>query len=176
MSNVPGLYHYNCCKKMGNKKESARRRRLCSPDKPFKKRRFTFTKHAKVNKVSGEVSIEEENQDDLLEETAPEATTSVSSRKPNDSRVQDVSSSGNNDEDVSQEPHMFIDTTVLKTIISVVGVCPDCDSRELKLCNDLSKKKGLANHIEIRCGSCGYCYSIYTSKEVHRPNTWAKTF
>ena len=66
---------------------------------------------------------------------------------------------------------MFIDSTVLQTIISVVGVCPDCDSRELKLCNDLSKKKGLANHIEIRCGSCGYCYSIYTSKEVHHPNT-----
>ena len=66
---------------------------------------------------------------------------------------------------------MFIDTTVLQTIISVVGVCPDCDSKELKLCNDLSKKKGLANHIEIRCGSCGYWYRIYTSKEVHHPNT-----
>ena len=85
---------------MGNKKESARRRRLCSPDKPFKRRRSTFTKHAKVNKVPDEVIIEEENQNDLLEETAPEATTSASSRKLNYSRVQDVSSSGNNDEDV----------------------------------------------------------------------------
>ena len=53
--------------------------------------------------------------------------------------------------------YLFLDSRVLETILSVSGCCPF---------NDITKKKGLSNYIEIECRStdCEFHYSTYTSR------------
>ena len=61
---------------------------------------------------------------------------------------------------------------ILQTILSVVGCCPLCNFRELQFTNDILKKKGLANCIEIKClsTSCNSFCTTYTSNRVSKNN------
>ena len=47
-------------------------------------------------------------------------------------------------------PYLFLDINIVKNILSVVGVCPICSCKEIELSNKISKKKGLANCLEIK--------------------------
>ena len=60
----------------------------------------------------------------------------------------------------------------MEIILSVVGSCPICSCRELEFFNNLSKKKGLANCLEIKCNAagCTFIYSTYSSKRVSKKN------
>ena len=66
--------------------------------------------------------------------------------------------------------YLLLDSNILENILSIVGVCPTCNSKELKLCNNISRKKGLANCLEIKCtaSDCDYFFSKYTSKRVRQ--------
>ena len=59
---------------------------------------------------------------------------------------------------------------ILETILSVVGCCPLCNLRELQFTNNIPKKKGLANCIEIKCLStnCHFFYTTYRSNRVSK--------
>ena len=61
---------------------------------------------------------------------------------------------------------------ILETILSVVGCCPLCNLRELQFTNNILKKKGLANCLEIKClsPSCNFFYTTYTSNRVSKNN------
>ena len=66
--------------------------------------------------------------------------------------------------------YLLLDSNILENILSIVGVCPTCHSKELKLCNNILRKKGLANCLEIKCtaSDCDYFFSKYTSKRVRQ--------
>ena len=68
--------------------------------------------------------------------------------------------------------YLFLDSSIMKNILSVVDVCRICSSKELELCNNISKKKRLANCLEIKCiaTGCNYFYSTYTSTRVSKTN------
>ena len=61
---------------------------------------------------------------------------------------------------------------ILEIILSVVDCCPLCNLRELQFTNNILKKKGLANCIEIKClsTSCNFFYTTYTSNRVSKNN------
>ena len=51
--------------------------------------------------------------------------------------------------------------------------CLHNSSKELELCNNISKKKRLAKCLEIKCiatGGCNFIYSTYTSTRVSKTN------
>ena len=51
--------------------------------------------------------------------------------------------------------------------------CLHNSSKELELCNNISKKKRLAKCLEIKCiatGGCNFIYSTYTSTRVRKTN------
>ena len=56
--------------------------------------------------------------------------------------------------------------------MSVVGCCPLCNLRELQFTNNILKKKGLANCLEIKClsPSCNFFYTTNTSNRVSKNN------
>ena len=73
----------------------------------------------------------------------------------------------NEDEDneTQQSHYIIIDSSILELLISVIGVCPNCQSKEIKMYNDVSKKKGLSNCIAITCSECNFSYSTYSRKK-----------
>ena len=67
--------------------------------------------------------------------------------------------------------YLFLDSSILKTILSLVGVCPICSSKELELCNNISKKRAcqlLGNKMYSHW--LYLFYSTYTSKRVSKTN------
>ena len=68
--------------------------------------------------------------------------------------------------------YLFLDSSILKKNLSVVGACSICSSKELEICNDISKMKGLANCLAIKCiaTGCNFIYSTYTSTRVSKKN------
>ena len=55
--------------------------------------------------------------------------------------------------DGKELPHcfIFIDTDILKSIITLLAVCPDCNSKSIRIDSDLSKKKGLSLNLNFVC-------------------------
>ena len=66
----------------------------------------------------------------------------------------------NEDEDneIQQSQYIIIDNSILELLISVIGVCPDCQSKEIKMYN-VSKKNRRSNCIAITCSECKFSYS-----------------
>ena len=47
--------------------------------------------------------------------------------------------------------YLIIGSTILQTILDVVGKCPKCHCKDLLFKNSATQKKGLANFIHISC-------------------------
>ena len=160
---------------MGNKKEMKRRRKS-GPLKLYKIRQ-TVANNDVCWTQQVTVHEEEEILDVVLEENrdVPE-TLSASSRKIDMESDVDVNNVDIADEDneVQHSHYIFMDSSILEMLISVIGICPDCQSKELKSYNDVSKKRGLSNCIVITCSECNFSYSTYSSKNVNKPNTPGK--
>ena len=49
--------------------------------------------------------------------------------------------------------YLIIDSTILQTILDIVGKCPKCHCKDLLFKNSATQKKGLANFIHISCNA-----------------------
>ena len=114
--------------------------------------------------VREEDVVPEENGD-----VVPE-TFSAASRKLD---MEPYADNEDEENEIHQSHYIIIDSSILELLISVIGVCPDCQSTEIKMYN-VSNKKGLPNCIAITCSECNFSYSTYSSKEVNKPNTPGK--
>ena len=149
---------------MGNKQDAKRRRR--SGPVRFKKRICPKTTTTK--------SIE---HTDSVENTLP--GPSASHRKMTTNNIQlssnlDASSETHQDDSchLNSFYYLLLDSMILETILSVIGCYLLCNLRELQFTNNILKKKGLANCIEIKCLSASYIffYTTYTSNRVSKNN------
>ena len=100
------------------------------------------------------------NNDDLLSNIDASAQPPVTPGSSSDSNK------------LSSFHYLLLGSSILETILSVVGACPICSCKELEFCNNISKKKGLANCLEIKCkaAGCNFLYSTYSSKRVNKKN------
>ena len=73
--------------------------------------------------------------------------------------------------EIQQSHYIIIDSSILELFSSVIGVY---QNKEIKMYNDVSKKKGLPTCIAITCSECNFSYSTYSSKKVNKPNTPGK--
>ena len=77
------------------------------------------------------------------------------------------SSHSSEEHNINSCHYLLLDSNILDNILKIVGVC---NSKELELCNNISRKKGLANCLEIKCTASGfdYFFSTYKSKRVRQ--------
>ena len=61
---------------------------------------------------------------------------------------------------------LLIDTSILTDIINCVRVCPSCQSKNIILNIDQTKKKGLSLPVTLLCTTCNWTTKRYTSKKV----------
>ena len=54
-------------------------------------------------------------------------------------------------------------------------LCPDCCDSQLYVSTDISKRKGLASHVSMKC-TCGYTRSEYTSTIIQKQGKGVKAF
>ena len=66
--------------------------------------------------------------------------------------------------------YLLLDSNILDNILKIVGVCPTCNSEELELCNNISRKKGspIASKSNGQLVTSDYFFSTYTSKRVRQ--------
>ena len=61
---------------------------------------------------------------------------------------------------------LLIDTSILTDIINCVRVCPSCQSKNIILNIDQTKKKGLSLPVTLLCTTCNWTTKYYTSRKV----------
>ena len=68
--------------------------------------------------------------------------------------------------------YLFLDSSILKNILSLIGCLPNMSHSGTRALQQHSKKKGLANCLEIKCtaAGCNLFYSTYTSIRVSKTN------
>ena len=144
---------------MGNKHDSKRRRK--GDPVGFKKRR-RYDKRSTTLSVEQVESTEDPispivsashrkltiNNDDLLSKIDASAQPPVTPGSSSDSNK------------LSSFHYLLLGSSILETILSVVGACPICSCKELEFCNNISKKNGLANCLEIKCKAAGCNFFI----------------
>lgn len=64
--------------------------------------------------------------------------------------------------------YRLIDMTVLDTVFQSF-LCPSCKLPSIRLCEDVSKKQGLASYLYVQCSNCEFVEEFYSS-----PKTLAK--
>ena len=107
---------------------------------------------------------------DSVENTLPGPSASHRKRTTNNIQLSsnlDASAETHQDDSchLNSFYYLLLDSMILETILSVVGCCPLCNLRELPFTNNILKKKGLANCLEMKCLSptCNFFYTTYTS-------------
>ena len=65
----------------------------------------------------------------------------------------------------SDDYNIIINFSVLKTMLADVFECPDCGNARIDLNNNLAARQGFCCELDIKCSSCSYKYSFYTSKK-----------
>ena len=159
---------------MGNK-EAAKRRRSSGQSR-FKMKKFTSNRFTNEGKREAEV---EQLVDNVLQQEQPSCSTANRSS----ARYRKLNSrcSVNNKDEISPNTtatpdmshhYILLDSRILQNILSVIGSCPLCKCNNITFSNNVSKKKGLADCIEIACGStnCDYTFNTYSSNRVSKPN------
>lgn len=61
---------------------------------------------------------------------------------------------------------LMMDFDVLKSILKLIGCCPDCHGHDLMLENIVKEKMGWANKLSIFCNSCAWEETFFTSRVV----------
>jgi len=69
--------------------------------------------------------------------------------------------------------NVIISFSILKDILKEVGNCPECNCG-VTVTSDEAKRRGFAHNVEIKCASCQYSYSTYTSGTVDRNTNMTK--
>ena len=67
---------------------------------------------------------------------------------------------------ISDSSFLLIDKSVLKDIINCVGICPSCQSTNIIVNIDPTKKKGLSLPISLSCSMCKWSTIYYTSTKI----------
>ena len=66
--------------------------------------------------------------------------------------------------------NLFIELQIFRSVIDMIGVCPDCTSKiTLKLINE--KHQGFANNMCLICYKCNWTYDFYTSSFISKNDT-----
>lgn len=63
--------------------------------------------------------------------------------------------------------NIILDCSILKSIIDVIGKCPECDKR-LHLTIDTVNKKGLSLPIKLSCCCCDWNHTVYSSSRLDK--------
>ena len=65
---------------------------------------------------------------------------------------------------------LLIDSDILKSIIKLLGTCPNCGNKSIDIKCDQSQKKGLSFLLNFVCDSeiCDWSQSFYTSKRLNQ--------
>ena len=65
---------------------------------------------------------------------------------------------------------LLIDSDILKSIIKLLGTCPNCSNKSIDIKCDQSQKKGLSFLLHFICDSevCNWSQSFYTSKRLNQ--------
>ena len=126
-------------------KFDAGRRRSTGNSRCFKKRKFNGNRHTALSKT----------------ESLPKKRHVSTSAKKLITPKKDIS------ENSSTFSNIIIDLDILSDIISLIGTCPECESKNLCFDIDHSKKKGLSCCLKFKCKNCHMWYKeMYTSKKV----------
>ena len=73
----------------------------------------------------------------------------------------------NINENSSTFSNIIIDLDILLDIISLIGTCPECESKNLCFDIDHSKKKGLNYCLKFKSKNCHiWCKEMYTSEKL----------
>ena len=65
------------------------------------------------------------------------------------------------------ECYVLINTDIIRDIINLIGICPDCrSSSSVYVDHKLTSKRGLAHFLIIRCSDCSWEKQFCTSKEI----------
>ena len=116
------------------------------------------------------------------DEEGPSTSTPESSHLSNASATAkklkydgDVSDIKSNQE-TRDEHSMIMYMSVLHSLITLIGKCPECSSSIL-VANDLRVKKGFAYLLRFNCTQCSWEHSTYTSSKILDTNrAGPKTF
>ena len=157
---------------MGNKKEMKRRRKsgplkLCKRRQTVANNDVCWTQQVTVHEEEEILDVVLEENRDVVPETLSASSRKIDMEPDVDVNNVDVADEGN---EVQYSCYIFMDSSILEMLISVIGICPDCQSKELKIYNDVPKKKGLSNCIVITCSECNFSYSTYSSQNINKPN------
>jgi len=76
-------------------------------------------------------------------------------------------------EPVLDDFNVIINFSILKDILKEVGNCPECNCG-VTVTSDEAKRRGFVHNVEIKCASCQYSYSTYTSGTVDRNTNMTK--
>ena len=126
-------------------KFDAGRRRSTGNSRCFKKRKFNGNRHTALSKT----------------ESLPKKRHVSTSAKKLITPKKDIS------ENSSTFSNIIIDLDILSDIISLIGTCPECESKNLCFDIDHSKKKGLSCCLKFKCKNCHiWSKEMYTSKKV----------
>ena len=65
-----------------------------------------------------------------------------------------------------EETFMLINMSVLQAIVGLIGQCPECSNKCIEVSNDLSRKKGFAYLLILRCKECLWQEELYSSCKI----------
>lgn len=116
---------------------------------------------------------EQEETTDFSVSSTPPSYISTSSKKLNISsnmaRYETTSDIEESSDDLFlPSTYLLLDSDILKSIIELVGACPNCNHRAVQVESDKLLKQGLSMLLYFVCDSCGWKKSFYTSKRTKR--------
>ncbi|XP_065678497.1 uncharacterized protein LOC136093423 [Hydra vulgaris] len=139
------------------------RRRKIGASRVFKKRKSTSKKSSLAvfpqnedTSVSKELSLIDRNNLSIL----PNLTTSTSNVIASDEPFLQPQSNKN------ESNYVIIDLNIIVQILTLVGTCPDCESKSININIDHKNKKGLSSLLLLSCTKCSWKTKFYTSKKV----------
>ena len=86
--------------------------------------------------------------------------TSTSNVIANNEAIPQPQSNKNESSDV------LIDLDIIVQILTLVGTCPDCESKSINMNINHKNKKGLSSLLLLSCTECLWNTKLYTSKKV----------
>ena len=153
---------------MGNKNDARKRRK--SGQIKFKTRSFKGNKH--TNSLLNSSSVTGTENEAFTPASIDTEITDVTSVETASTKKLKSITASITLPNTTAEDHTFhyliIDSTILQTILDVVGRCPKCHCKDILFKNSATQKKGLSNFIHISCNACDFVYTTYSSKQVVR--------